>query len=64
MPENVTLRNRRGLDDSARATLTELEALREPTPYAKGTLAALRLSAHHPDDRARTEALHRKWAGR
>lgn len=65
MPENVTPNQaRRGLDDNARRTLADLEATRDPSAYAKGALAALRLSALDPDDRARTEALHQKWARR
>jgi hypothetical protein len=52
---------RHGLTALQRQQLSELETVPNPTPYAKGRLNALRLCAGDAQDRARVEALERKW---
>ncbi len=45
----------------AAAALAELGALTQPTGYARGRLAALRLSRLEPLDRNAAESLARRW---
>lgn len=49
-----------GLTGAQRDALAQLEAVKRPTPYAKGTLAALRRTASG-EDAERVARLDQKW---
>ncbi len=49
------------MPEQTRQSLTELEQVQRPTPYARGALAAARLLASSEADRARVAAIEARW---
>lgn len=54
---------REGWTDEQRSELARLEGNARPSPFARGSLRALTLTANNETDRARCAALARKWEG-
>lgn len=61
MVHNASTPRRRDMADAS-VRLDRLEAIKQPTEFARGALAAVRMATLEPAERTRAENLHRRWA--